>query len=64
MVTQFVETTGRGFEPLDTMMYFVSIRDNWGVKHKRSLMGMDRITANSGTMDIGVAYESFTFIDC
>ena len=47
------ETAGRGSEPLDTMMYSVSIRDNQGVKHKLSLTGMDRITTNPGTVDIG-----------
>ena len=61
-VTQFVETAGRGFEPLDTMMYSVSIRDNQGVKHKLSLMGMDRITTNPGKVDISVAYEKFPHI--
>ena len=43
-------------------MYSVSIRGNQRVKHKLSLIGMDRITTNQGTVDIGVAYEMFPHI--
>ena len=61
-VTQYIETAGRNFEPLETMEYNVTIKDNQGSKYKLSLLGLDRITTNPGKIDISDAYQLFPHI--
>ena len=61
-VTQNIETAGRNFEPLETMEYNVTIKDNEGIEYKLALMGLDRITTNPGKIDISEAYQLFPHI--
>ena len=58
-VRQYLQTTGRGPEAWDTMVYWITLTDNTGGQHRILAFGMESITAVQRGVDVDSAVKLF-----
>ena len=61
-IRQLIEVAGKDYEPMDTYIYKIALKDRDGRTHKITFIGLDKITSNPKWVNVQAAYELFPHI--